>query len=93
MSTPPGGLPPYDPGHPAIGGVQAWLSTSVKDFPQGQAMILTIRVPNSTQTVVLSKEDAETWLRQIKQTVDQMSGIILAPPGFVVPPLHPNGQG
>lgn len=92
MSTPPGGLPPYDPGHPVVGAVQAWLSTAVQDFPEGQGMILTIRIPNSTLTVVLRKEDAEAWDRQIHSTVQQMSGIILAPPGTVLPPFQPNGH-
>lgn len=81
----PAELPPYDPGHPSVGGVPAWLSTAVQDTPQGQVLILTIRVPNTTVSVVLPKRDAENWLRQIKQSVDQMSGIILAPPGFSVP--------
>lgn len=84
-------MTPFDSGHPAIGVVQAWLASTVQTTPQGQLLIMTIRVPNSTLTVALTKQDAEVWLRQIQADVDKMSGLILAPPGFQPPPMNGNG--
>jgi hypothetical protein len=85
-------IPPFDPGHPAVGGTQAWLSTDVRDSPNGQVLILTIRVPNATTTVVLGKDDAEAWDRQIHAAVGGMSGLILAPPGATLAPFRPGGR-
>lgn len=84
-------IPPYDPGHPAVGTSPAWLSTSVQNTTEGQVMILTVRVPNATLTVVLPKADAETWDRQIHQTVKSMSGLIISPAGSINSGGHPLG--
>jgi hypothetical protein len=76
-------LPAYDVNHPSVGGVAAWLSTEVRKTAQGDALILTIRIPNTTVTVMLAKGDAENWDRQIHDAVSQMSSLVIAPAGPV----------
>jgi hypothetical protein len=85
------GIPAFDPGHPSVGGVPAWLSTDVRDTPVGQMFILTIRIPNGTTTVVLGKNDAEAWDKQIHDAVSKMNGLIIAPAGSVNTNGHPLG--
>jgi hypothetical protein len=73
---------PFDEGHPAIGGTPAWFSTNVKKTPGGDVLILTLRVPNTTVTAVLSKADAETWLQQFAENVGKMSSLVIAPAAY-----------
>jgi hypothetical protein len=61
----------------------------VRDAPVGQVLILTIRIPNGTTTVVLNKADAEAWDKQIHAEVGKMTGLIIAPAGAVNPNGHP----
>jgi hypothetical protein len=81
-------MTPFDSGHPSVGVVPSWLATTVQTTPQGQLLVMTIRVPNSTLTIALNKADAEVWIRQIQADVDTMSSLILAPPGFQPPPMN-----
>lgn len=81
-----------DPAHPAVGGVPAWLSTARHRIPQGEFLVLTLRVPNTTVTAMLSKQDAQAWIAQIQSEVDQMSSLVLAPANTPMPPLN-GGHG
>lgn len=93
MSTPDHMSPPFDPGHPSIGACQAWLNTGKHKGPQGDLLILTIRVPNATLTAVMSKADAINWIAKIQQEVDGLSSLVVPPPGSSVPPLSQNMNG
>ena len=75
MSTPP----PYDPAHPAVGSVQAWLTTGKQRTPQGELLILTVRVPNATVTAVMTKADAQSWIDILQREVDGLSSLVIAP--------------
>jgi hypothetical protein len=90
MTEQPQGPPPFDPVHPSVGTVPAWLTTGKHKGPQGDLLILTIRVPNVTVTAVMSKADAVSWIAQIQKEVDGLSSLVTAPPGTPLPPL--NGQ-
>lgn len=92
MTTPPEpqGPPAFDPAHPSVGTCQAWLFTGKHKSPQGDLLILTVRVPNATVTAVMTKSDAINWIAQIQKEVDGLSSLVVAPPGAVVPPM--NGQ-
>lgn len=78
---------PFDPHHPAIGTVQAWLTTGRHQTPDGDHLIATVRVPNATLTVVLSKADAQAWIKALQREVDSMSSLSLVPADAVLPPL------
>jgi hypothetical protein len=90
MSTPPepGAVPAFDPAHPSVGTVPAWLMTGKHQGPQGDLLILTVRVPNATVTAVMTKVDAQNWIRQIQKEVDGLSSLVVAPPGAQMPPMN-----
>ncbi len=67
-------VPSYDLGHPMIQEVPAVLSTEVVNGATGQ---LTIRIPNTTVTVLLVKDDLLHWADQIRAEHAKMTGIIL----------------
>lgn len=92
MTEKPQGPPPFDPAHPAVGSTQAWLNVGKQRTPQGEFLILTVRVPNATLTAVMSKQDAQLWINTLQEEVDGMSSLVLAPPGSVLPPLGANGH-
>lgn len=83
---------PYDEGHPAVGGGQAWQSVNVQKTPGGDVLIYTLRVPNATVTAVLSKADADVWVRQFAAKVAEMSSLVIAPAGTAMPPMNGNGR-
>lgn len=92
MSTPQQGPPPFDPAHPSVSNqVPAWLFTGRHKGPAGDLLLLTIRVPNATVTAVMSKQDAQKWIKQIQDEVDQMSSLSLAPANAPLPSLG-NGR-
>jgi hypothetical protein len=93
MTEPPQGPPPFDPAHPAVGSVQAWLNLGKQRTPQGEFLILTLRVPNATTTALLSKSDAQAWIDALQNEVDQMSSLVIAPPGAALPPLNGRPHG
>lgn len=70
----------FDPGNPMIGDVPAILVTDVLQTPAGQKLVATIRIPNTTVTVTLDKDDAERWVNQFRGEIARMNGLIL-PPG------------
>lgn len=81
---------PFDPAHPQIGNqIPQWLMTGKHRTPQGDLMILTLRVPNTTVTAVLTKQDAQKWIDQIQAEVDGMSSLSIAPAGMPLPPMAP----
>jgi len=90
MTTPPEpqGPPPFDPAHPSVGTVPAWLNTGKHKSPQGDLLILTIRVPNATVTAVMTKADGVKWIKQIQEEVDGLSSLVMAPPGAQLPPMN-----
>lgn len=80
------GPPPYDPAHPSVTNqVPAWLFTGRHKSPDGDLLIMTMRVPNATLTGVISKADAVKWIKQLQNEVDQMSSLAVIPPGSVIP--------
>lgn len=85
--------PPFDPAHPAVGSVQAWLNVGKHQAPQGEMLIITVRVPNATVTAVMTKADAQRWVDTLQTEIDGMSSLMIAPPGAPLPPLngHPHG--
>lgn len=87
--TEPQGPPPFDPAHPSVSNqVPAWLFTGRHKGPQGDLLLLTIRVPNATVTAVMSKADGEAWIKQIQGELDQMSSLTLAPANTPLPPMN-----
>ncbi len=80
--------PPFDPAHPSVSSVPAWLTTGKHKGPQGDLLILTVRVPNATLTAVMSKADGENWIKQIQGEIDGMSSLTIAPAGASLPPMN-----
>lgn len=87
MSTPsPNGngpaVPVFDQGHPFTGNeLPAQLVTEVVTTTGGQRLALTIRIPNTTVSVLLAKDDVARWADQIRAAGAQMNGLILPPSG------------
>lgn len=81
------GPPPFDPAHPQIGTVPAWLNTGKHTGAEGDLLILTVRVPNTTVTAVMSKADGQAWVDKIQKEIDGMSSLTVAPAGTPLPPL------
>ncbi len=80
--------PPFDPAHPAVGSCQAWLTTGKHDGPNGQLLIVTVRVPNATLTAVMSKQDGVKWAQKIMEEANGMSSLTIAPAGASLPPMN-----
>jgi hypothetical protein len=88
MSTPsqnghgPQAVAVFDPGHPFTGNqVPAQLVTELVQTTRGQMMALTLRIPNTTVSVLLAKDDAQMWADQIRSKIAEMNGLILPPSG------------
>jgi hypothetical protein len=81
MTTPQPAPQLFDAAHPFLGEVAAQLTTELVDGPHGQRIGLTIRIPNTTVTVLLVKDDAEKWVSQIRETIGRANGLILPPRG------------
>jgi len=82
MTTPPlvtGAQPGSwrDLDHPFVGEVPAFLVTEVVPTLGGQRLALAVRVPNTTVSVLLAKDDALRWADQIRAEVAKMNGLIL----------------
>lgn len=80
MSTPNGSGPVptvADPSNPWLMEVPAQLTTEVMNGPTGQRLGMTVRIPNTTVTVLLGKDDALQWADQIRAKVSEMNGLIL----------------
>lgn len=93
MTTPPPGPPPFDPAHPQVGSVQAWLNLGKQRTDQGEMLIMTVRVPNATVTAVMSKADAQKWIDAMQAEVDGLSSLTIAPPGAALPPMNGRPHG
>lgn len=91
--TEPQTPPPFDPVHPAVGAVQAWLSLGKHKTPQGEMLILTVRVPNATVTAVMNKADAQHWVDTIQTEINGLSSLAIAPANTPLTPMngHPRG--
>jgi hypothetical protein len=81
-----------DTGNQLLAVSPAELQTSTMNLPQGQFMVLTIRTPTTTLTVMLAKGDAEAWAKVITTEATGMSGLAV---GTVTFPKGsgPNGKG
>jgi hypothetical protein len=83
MTTP---VPPWDPAHPQVGNVTAWLNTGKHKSQQGDLFVMTVRVPNATVTAVMTKADAQRWIKQMQEEIEDMSSLPIFLPGEVIPP-------
>lgn len=89
------GPPPYDPMHPQVGNqIPQWITTGKHKTPQGDLAIFTFRVPNATLTAVLTKQDAQKWVDQMQEQINDLSSLSIAPAGMPIPPMsgNPNGR-
>lgn len=92
MSEQFAGPPPFDPAHPQVGSVQAWLNVGKHRTPQGEMLIVTVRVPNATLTAVMAKADAQRWIDTLQAEVDGMSSLLIAPADQPLPPMNGHPQ-
>lgn len=76
--TAPQQVPPVDPGNPLLAQTPGMLSTA--RTPDGSAVLVTIRTPSTTLTVVLGRNDALNWARTIRNEAQGLSALVL-PPG------------
>ena len=79
MTQPTQGTPSFDPAHPSVGPAQAWLSVATAKLPDGERLILTLRVHNATLTAVVAKADGERWVKMIQEQLDTMSSLMVVP--------------
>jgi hypothetical protein len=87
-------IPPLvDPGNPFIGQYPAQLQLGIGQGPQGPAMIMSIRCGPASLAVLLTREQAKQWGREIVDNADKVSPLMI--PGNGVPPFptpHPGKQ-
>lgn len=67
----------WDMAQPFRGEVPAQLTTDVVDTAAGQRAGLSVRVPNTTVTVLLVKDDLDTWIEQLVKLRGRMNGLII----------------
>jgi hypothetical protein len=91
MSTP--ASQPVDPGNQLLGETPAQLTTATLPTATGQRLVLTIRTPSTTLTLLLSKDDAILWAGNIRETAKAMSGSGLIVANGAMPPAAPKGKG
>jgi len=85
-------IPPLvDPGNPFIGQYPAQLQLGIGQGPDGQPkMIMSIRCGPASLAVLLTREQAKQWGREIVDNADKVSPLMI--PGNGVPPFptpHP----
>lgn len=83
---------PFDRGNQLISEQPGQLLVGRAGLPQGQRLVLTIRTPTTTLTLLLSKADALAWGKQVTDEAGKMSGLIVAGNGSV-PPASGKGPG
>lgn len=78
MTTP--GPPPVDQGNQLLAEGPSQITTALIPTPAGQRMVLTVRTASATVTVLLGKQDAETWAANIAGAAAKMSvsGLVVA---------------
>lgn len=86
------GPPPFDPLHPMIQALPAWLNVGRQMTPGGEVLIWTMRVPNATLSVILDKKTAQSWVKTISDEIDKMSSMVIAPANAPLPPMRGNGR-
>ena len=65
----------------------AQLVTAAMQTPAGQRLVLTIRTPSATVTVLLAGQDAKTWAAKLTETAEGMlSAGLIAANGNIPPP-------
>lgn len=74
---PPVDVPLFDAGNPYIGEVPAMQAMELIDTPNGQRLALTLRIPNTTVTVLLAQDDAKRWRDQLSSKIAEMNGLII----------------
>lgn len=79
MTQPTQGTPPFDPAHPSVGPAQAWLTVATAKLPDGERLIMTLRVHNATLTAVVAKADGERWIKMIQEQLNTMSSLVVVP--------------
>lgn len=80
MTIPPGAAQPVDPANGLLAETTAQMTTALMQTPAGQRLVLTIRTPSTTLTVLLGEPDAKEWAASLTSSAGQMSksGLIVA---------------
>lgn len=86
-------MPAADPGNPFLSTGPCGLTSTVIDTPEGQRLMLTIRTPSTTLTVFLEKSHGQSWIDVIKDGMNKMTSLTVAPANIQLPPMngHPHG--
>lgn len=68
----------FDPGHP-MGAMDApfWWSMDLVTGPAGQRLAVTLRLPNTTVTVIMAKDEATNLREQLSAKLAEMTGLIV----------------
>lgn len=75
--VPPDNVPLVDQGNPYIGEVPAMMVTDVIETVNGQRIMATFRIPNTTVSISLAKDDAQRWVDQLRRDIARMNGLII----------------
>lgn len=76
------GETPCDTGNSLLAASPARLLTTVITQGGQQLVMFTLRTPSTTLTVLLTRDDALTWSRQLA-TVAQQAGGLVIPTGLI----------
>lgn len=81
MTQPPEGRPLFDAGNPHLDtSYKATIDIGKVPTAAGEVGIATIRQGNSTMTLALTRDEAETWAGMFTQMRDMLSSAGLAVP-------------
>jgi hypothetical protein len=83
--NPPQNVPPVDLGNPYLAAGPALMTVSKATLPGAPtpSVVLTIRTPSTTLTVMLGRDDALTWARNLRAEAQGVSALVVPQNGHV----------
>jgi hypothetical protein len=79
--------PLFDPGNPPAQKLPAQLLTGEIATTEGKLGVATLRVPGTSLTVLLSRDEAASWAAAFQHMADQLTGLTVVRDGVPLPPL------
>lgn len=85
--TQPAPVPPMDAANTLLTPGPAQLCLGLVQTSDGQRLALTVRTGSTTQTVFLTKDDADLWSENIRVAAGKMSRLIVASGSMKLPAM------
>jgi hypothetical protein len=92
MTTPQAGVPAIDEGNQLLADGPCQLTVKKIDTPGGARLVHTVRTMSTTCTVLLTREDAESWVSAMRDELTAMRTGLWTPGGPQAVQIAPNGK-